>query len=111
MFKSILQHLHKMRLFFHSSLYTKKSKNSKIKLISFLVDEMRLMIWGELEIVRSEEHPTYKVWLLNKGINKIERQENIIKVKNGNKLNEDMFLDLLCEGHLSLQLPSFENLK
>ena len=44
-------------------------------------------------------------------INEIEWQENITKVKNGNKLNKDMFLDLLWEDHLSLQLPSFENLK
>ena len=50
-----------MRLFFHSSLYTKKSTNTDIKLISCLVDGMWLTIFGELEIVGPKEHRTYKV--------------------------------------------------
>ena len=40
-----------MRLFKYSSLYAKKSSNTKISLISFFLDGMHLMIFGELEIV------------------------------------------------------------
>ena len=68
MFTNILQHLQKMRLQQWSSLYTKESSNTKIKSISFNGDGMQLMIFGYVEIVGPEEHPTYKLWLLNKCI-------------------------------------------
>ena len=38
----------------------KMSLNINIKFISYLVDGMQLMIFGELGIVGLEERPTYK---------------------------------------------------
>ena len=37
----------------------KMSLNINIKFISYLVDGMQLMIFGELEIVGPDERPTY----------------------------------------------------
>ena len=61
MLENILQHLQKILLFKCSFLYTKKSLNTKIKLISLFPDGMNLMIFIELEIVGPEEHPKYKL--------------------------------------------------
>ena len=60
MFQNIFQHLQKCVC---SNVV---SSNTNIKFISYLVDGMQLMIFeelgiaGELGIVGSEEHPTYK---------------------------------------------------
>ena len=54
MFQNIFQHLQKCVC---SNVV---SSNTNIKFISYLVDGMQLMIFGELGIVGLEECPTYK---------------------------------------------------